>query len=302
MSAGEGFGGARRLLYCIGAHKAGTTWLYQAMKDHPDVHVTRIKEVHYWDAAMPPHRRHHARRAEERVAEIDRRGPVARLARGLRPDRAAWVEDCRRHLRMYREMDAGHGSYRDYLMAEWSGQPVVADVSPGYAMLGPDAFAAMDDLAPDARFVLIMRDPVARLWSNVRHSRSRGLLEGGPGVDLDAAFHGFLTDPARPPYRRSAYDVTIRALEEAVPPERVAYFFHETMFERGELERLARFLGVAPIAADPGRRVNPGSDGVEAPSPELLAQAREAFAPTYDFVAERFGPVLPEAWGRLEAA
>ena len=286
-----------RVLYGIGAHKAGTTWIYEAMRTHPDVHATRIKEVHYWDAALPPHRRNHARRADERVAAL--RGPLGRVAR-LHPGRAARAEDARRYQRMFREMDAGHRSYQAYLMAEWSGEPVVADVSPGYALLGPDAFAAMDALAPEARFVFVMRDPAARLWSNVRHSRSRGLLPAD--ADLAAAFCHFLANPQLAPHRRSDYAATIRALEAAVPRERIACLFHETMFEPSELARLARFLGIAPIAADPGRRVNPGSDGAEKPGPDLLARARETFAPTYDFVAERFGDAVPETWLRLEPA
>lgn len=294
--AGAGLGDVGRILYCIGAHKAGTTWLHHAMRLHPQVHATRIKEVHYWDAAMPPHKTHHARRAEERVARIDRFGPLGRALDAVRPGRAAWAEECRRHRRMYGEMDPTHRSYRDYLLAEWSGEPVVADVSPGYALLGPEAFRAMDAFAPDARFVFVMRDPVSRLWSNTRHSRNRGLLPEGRGADLDAAFRGFLSRPGSAAHRRGAYEATIRALEAAVPADRIAYFFQETLFEPQELGRLAGFLGIAPIAADPAERVNPGFDGGEAPAPELLAAAREAYAPTYSFIADRFGPRLPEAW------
>lgn len=295
------FSAVERVLYCIGAHKAGTTWLYEAMRAHGDVHAPRIKEVHYWDAALPPHRRHHARRAEERVAEIEARGALGRIAR-LHPGPAARAEDAVRYRRMFREIGPKHRSYQAYLMGEWSGEPVVADVSPGYALLGAEAFAAMDALAPEARFVLAMRDPVARLWSNIRHSRSRGLLPEEFSGDLDAAFRHHLENPRKAPHRRSDYAATIRALEAAVPSDRVAYLFHETMFEPSELARLSRFLGIGPIAADPGRRVNPGFDAGVAPAPELAARARRTFAPTYDFVAERFGDALPDAWRHPEFA
>ena len=34
---------------CIGAQKAGTTWLFRNMRPHPEVFVAREKEVHYFD-------------------------------------------------------------------------------------------------------------------------------------------------------------------------------------------------------------------------------------------------------------
>jgi len=34
---------------CIGAEKAGTTWLYEMLKAHPSVWMPPIKEIHYFD-------------------------------------------------------------------------------------------------------------------------------------------------------------------------------------------------------------------------------------------------------------
>jgi len=33
----------------IGAQKAGTTWLYENLKQHPDLYFPPMKEVHFWD-------------------------------------------------------------------------------------------------------------------------------------------------------------------------------------------------------------------------------------------------------------
>ncbi len=35
----------------IGAARSGTTWLYARLSDHPDVHVSKIKELHFFDRA-----------------------------------------------------------------------------------------------------------------------------------------------------------------------------------------------------------------------------------------------------------
>lgn len=33
----------------IGAQKAGTTWLYEKLRLHPDIAFPAGKEVHFWD-------------------------------------------------------------------------------------------------------------------------------------------------------------------------------------------------------------------------------------------------------------
>lgn len=37
----------------IGAQKAGTTWLYEMLRQHPDIAFPLNKEVHYWDNVYP---------------------------------------------------------------------------------------------------------------------------------------------------------------------------------------------------------------------------------------------------------
>ena len=40
---------APAVLYCVGATKAGTSWLYRYLHDHPDCAMPAVKEAHYWD-------------------------------------------------------------------------------------------------------------------------------------------------------------------------------------------------------------------------------------------------------------
>lgn len=35
------------LFLSVGAMKAGTTWLYEQLKDHPEIYFTPRKEIHY---------------------------------------------------------------------------------------------------------------------------------------------------------------------------------------------------------------------------------------------------------------
>ena len=38
------------LFFCVGAAKAGTSWLYSQLAAHPECHFRAIKELHYFDA------------------------------------------------------------------------------------------------------------------------------------------------------------------------------------------------------------------------------------------------------------
>ena len=56
------------LLLCIGAQKAGTTWLADYLRDHPEVHLPPVKEVHFFDARFAP--KWCAKYEEEMLAEF----------------------------------------------------------------------------------------------------------------------------------------------------------------------------------------------------------------------------------------
>lgn len=288
LGASPGFGGVSRVLYAIGAQKAGTTWLHEELRRHPQVHTAPVKEVHYWDTIHAPHLPYYRAEAERGLARLEALPPHRRWRHRL----GGGLRQARLRRAMFEAPAGAHAGYEAFVTLGWSGQPVVADVSPGYAMMGREGFTAMDRAAPDARFVLILRDPVARLWSNLRHNRSRGFLKDS----LEAAFDRALADPSWGPAQRSDYARTIRELEAAVPASRIAYFFYETLFNPTEMRRLSDFLGIAPFRARFDQRVNPGRDA-DRLDPEMERRGRGAFAPVYEFVADRFPGAVPEAWG-----
>jgi len=38
------------IFFCVGAAKAGTSWLHRQVSDHPECHFRAINELHYFDA------------------------------------------------------------------------------------------------------------------------------------------------------------------------------------------------------------------------------------------------------------
>lgn len=293
-----------RLFFCIGAQRSGTTWLHEYLLAHPEVHVPwEQKELHYWTTWHRPHF------VEARKllggcrpgalpwGEPSGDDPAAGWRRA---ERAAFFEAWRNALV---EESPGHANYARALFWNYRGEAVAGEITPAYALLGPEAFAAMTALGRDVRFVFVMRDPVGRLHAGIRHALRRA--GHGERVSPAAIAERMATVLARPgdwDLLRSRYDLTIRAVEQVVPAAKIAYFFHETMFCQREMDRLCTFLGIAARRAETGRGVNVGDGPVAPLDPTLARWARSTLAPAYEFCARKFG-TLPEAWmGAWEVA
>ncbi|CUH77438.1 sulfotransferase [Tropicibacter naphthalenivorans] len=145
---------------CIGLPRSGTTWLYQYLKQNTNAHHGWIKEINWFNTHFPgckPELQNKAQEIWDRMrAKAEARGGPLRPWELIRQDRA--------HLRSSAEFRA--------FLERWSqpGQPVM-DISPGYSSMPPAAFADMKETFPDARIILLMRNPPDRLWSGAAHRK-----------------------------------------------------------------------------------------------------------------------------------
>lgn len=297
-SADARFSLPRTLAIGIGAQKSGTTWLGDYFSGHPDVHMSLKKEIHYWNVVRPPHdtfpaggRETNRKRAERMLRE----GPF--LKRTIR--RFARRQDIRAllaHASATEDTAAPYTSYADMLMLGYRKQPVAMEITPAYARLTRDTFAEMASLGNDVRFVFLMRDPVDRLVSGVRHHQR--LHKGRDEVTTETVenqLRRILRQEDHPMLDRSRYDRTIENLEAAVPAPHIFYGFYESFFDQAEIDRLCDFLGIRHHPAETDKKVFVGTDRTGLPNPDLIKEALKTLKPVYDFVAERFGQI-PDAW------
>lgn len=173
---------------------------------------------------------------------------------------------------------------------------MVGEITPNYALCSEMVFAEMAALAPNVRFVFIMRDPVSRLWSSCRHQlRAQiGLESATKNAVADRLLEG-LDNPSDVLIKLSRYDKTIETLESVIESEKIAYFFYETMFQEPEVKRLCDFLCITRSVADFNRRVNAKDDAAGEIPTEIARKARQALAPTYDYCKTKFSS-LPREW------
>jgi len=279
---------APRLLFCIGAAKAGTTWLYDYLDTHPDCHLRGVKELHYFDGldlgSMAWQRKdNQARLDRARTKLIADPARAEHLQRQVK-DRAEWLQ-------IQALGHADDAAYLAYLTAGRTGQKLVADITPAYALLSAERFRQMASLG-DSRFLYILRDPLARLWSHVRMNATRK-ADGVPSLD-DAARLLRRTINRREPgiAERSDYAGTLARLADAVPDRQSLIIPFETMLEGG-IAQICDFLGIANRPADAQRVIHRGTP-LDLPD-DLRAKALRWLEPQYRAAQAQFG-YLPEHW------
>jgi hypothetical protein len=293
--AGQGGRGAEgpTVLFGLGAPKAGTSWLFRYLLGHADGRLRRVKECHFFDTLEGMAPGHHEAALVARAAALRRRLAGGDLTPAACDRLRAEAEDVESFLPVLRGRDPS--AHLAWLTAGARAGQVVADITPAYGRLPAARLAQMAALSPATRFIYLMREPVARLWSHARMIARRRLAGGGSAEALACgAMERALDGRAAHLLEAGDYAAQLPRIEAAIPAARLLVAFFEDLFRPGLPERICAFLGIRPHPAPVGARIH---EGLAIPLPEGLARrATVALRPQYEFVVAR-GPV-PEAWVR----
>ena len=196
-----------------GAPKCGTTSLHQVLHQHPDLWVAK-NEVYFFDADDPIA---HGDFLKVQDGALHWRNPAD-------PDARAWYAD--------RLSDAPDGA----LIGEDSTAYLMSEVAPH----------RIRELAPQAKVIFMLRDPVKRAYSQYWH-----LLRSGRTT---LSFEDALS-VERSIILGSTYAPALRRYYEALGPDRV----HVLLFEEFKADLMASvravtdFLGVPPLPDPPSQ-------------------------------------------------
>ena len=276
---------------CVGAAKAGTSWLYRQLSRHPEVHLRSIKELHFFDALengrVDRELAKHKREQAALLARLagDGRTPSEEQAKRLK-DRADWMDV----LEFGADDDT---AYIDYLHGEAGNAKVVGDLTPAYALLPEERLSQMARMSRDVRVVYLLRDPVERLWSHVRMIAARRDTDGvvsakRAGRILERVFSGAEDQISM----RSDYAGALSRLVAAVPGGRLLVEVFEDMVSGDGFARICRFLGINVTSPDFAPvHVGQAFDMTR----EQREKAATWLAPQYAAAEQALGH-RPEAW------
>ncbi|MCV3273400.1 sulfotransferase family protein [Roseobacter sinensis] len=270
----------QRYFVGIGAQRAGTTWLARMFDRHPDIGMSPVKETHYWSSKYVDHQRNSVRGLQAMKIRMPQ---LLRHCRAHPGETLPWISA---YLGMMAHRDA---SYRTFIERGRYGCPVAGEITPAYATLPKEAFAALDGCLAQPRYIFILRNPADRFISQIAHT-----------ADRDASvLRTPLSELLAQPYfaMRSSYEATYLTCRSVVDADRLHVLFYEDLFgpqtAQPAFDALCAFLGVPSMAVDIAEVVN------ARPRPEHGAAREEIVAllqNDYLFARDSFPDALPSSW------
>jgi len=129
---------------------------------------------------------------------------------------------------------------------DFGGGRITGDISPSYGGLPDDVIASIASRYPDLKVVLLLRDPISRLWSAANNAARRG--KGGI-TDEILTFQGiqsFVEDERVLPMCFPSQ--IFQSWSRHFSPQQFRYFFLDDVIESPESTRanILTFLGVDP--------------------------------------------------------
>ncbi len=197
----------------LGVPKAGTTSLYEYLREHPDIFLPKRKELHYFT-----------------VDELRKRtaGPGDRDA--------------------VRELPATKAAYREHFTGV-SGEKRVGEVSPSYFYhIDSIAPRLREELGDGIQVVVVLRDPVSRAISNYKHQLRLGYesepLARAVALEPERAASGY--GDFWQYSGHSLYADKVRSILDQFPREKIRIILFEDLVSNPEktLRELYEFLEV----------------------------------------------------------
>ena len=276
------------LIFCVGAAKSGTSWLQAFLLRHEECFFRHMKEVHYFDSLDKGGNEWHVKRQARRLHSARET-----LARDPKRDRNEWlpvlISDIEDWLAIFDGKTPDDAAYLDYLGYGRVDAKVVGDFTPAYGGVSRETLKHMVGLSDNVKFIYIMRDPVARLWSGFRMI----LAQQGEDVMADRIAQYLQSNDGNAVLSgASDYQDTLEKLLEVIPREKLHLVFYENMFSQDVIDRICGFLGIKPAPA-PIDKIE--HKGVRVTLPSVLkAEFVKKLEPQYSFVNDMMGGVPPE--------
>ncbi|EAU75536.1 sulfotransferase [Synechococcus sp. RS9916] len=267
----------------VGAQKAGTTWLHRELSRCSTVDLGGCKEY----KAFP---------------SIKSTGPKNRWPWPTRPpkfdpqrfaqlsatDQLQWIRTDPR-------------AYRHYFRTLVRRDPkllATGDISPHYSELSAQQFQHIRHLLEKGGFnvkvILLLRDPVERVWSQLRMLRRQNRFPDLCGYREEetalALLHHHPRFAAKTQYHR-----TLERLERVFSTNQIHIDFYERLFTPDAHQRLAAFLELDLPAADFGTRVNASPKTIDI-CPKLQQTVALAYRDVYAAMVDRFSETVLDLW------
>ncbi|HEX3651834.1 MAG TPA: sulfotransferase [Rhizomicrobium sp.] len=224
---------------CVGMPKSGTAWLGDQLRRHPQFWMPPVQELGYLGRDAPPLRS--ANRRLERIrCRTERR-------KSTKPSNKNGDAD----ICFLEEIAACTGQPRNIetyisLFRHKGSERISGDISPGYGALEGPVIQQLHERLPGLNALLLVRDPVERLWSHINMWHRNGKFDPAVSSNLPD-FRAYL-ERAKMPNEGSSPTKIVAHWSRILPAGRFRYFFFDDIVARPEFVRgeILAFLGADP--------------------------------------------------------
>jgi len=227
-------GDARPDFLCVGAQKAGTSWLYQQLERHPDFWMPPVKELHYFDQLNRTKKFHPPRCGDARDSSF---------INGMKDLSAQFYLDLDSYGRLFSH----------------KGTQLSGDISPAYSTLTDEIIERVVNHFPNMKVVFLARDPVERAWSQLSMGVRLGMIKKFDATNPEEVICNLLNPGV---LVRSHPSKIVARWKRYVHPENFRiYFFDDLKENPTELRRsILRFLGGDPDKPSGGLKPHDNND------------------------------------------
>jgi sulfotransferase family protein len=256
---------------CVGAQKAGTSWLYRQLEPHPDFWMPPVKELHYLDN-LNRTKRHRPPRSKD--------------------GRDACFLESIKDLSMRSHIDLD--TYGRLFCHK--GPLLSGDISPAYSTLSDEIIERVVDHFPNLKVVFLARDPVERAWSQLSMGVRLGMIGPFDATDPEEVICNLLNPGV---LVRSHPSKIVARWKRYVRPENFrVYFFDDLKENPAELRRsILSFLGGDPEKPSGGLKPNDNNDAGREKL-RLTAKVRDRMA---QFFEQELKACAAELGGRAKS-
>ena len=239
---------------CVGMQKGGTGWLYDQLQFHPEFWMPPMKEIRYLDREVTL-----ASRAGHILEKMHRASKQHKKKLSRR--RREWDE---RDVAFLEQVVSYRGDPMDLdryaSLFRYKGALKSGDVTPGYSGLKEDVIARIAARFPELRVLCLVRDPVARAWSQISMANRNDHFDLSL-LDDPARFKAFLETSEN--VERAGYPTrVITRWRRSAPAIAFRHFFFDDISENPAATRreILTYLAADPdkdsgeLAADHNRK------------------------------------------------
>lgn len=227
----------------IGVQKAASSWLWNILKEHDDIWMPPLKELHYFDRDIcyPSPSFLFSKSLEERLKGQEPHNILFREKMISVTSQHLSANDFQKNQWLAKFF---FGEYNDkwYLSLFTDGaEKLKGEITPSYSIINIEDIRKIKNLFPHLKIILVLRDPVERAWSQTRFYMTHNKLSLDSSI---SKIKKFIDSPVQS--ARGNYKKILQNWEAVFPKEQIYIGFHSDIINDSEnfIQSVSDFLGI----------------------------------------------------------